>query len=95
MGWMMEDKQIICDKICEALQQTHQFRVGIGGNGLKEFRYIVKGATLEPNVRYPETVRPIFEDGTGENGYYDINVSCDSGAAMFIDITRQFIERVI
>lgn len=92
---MNEDKQKICDKICETLQQTRQFRIGIGENGLKELRYIVKGATLEPNVRYPETVRPIFEDGTGENGYYDINVSCDSGTAMFIDITRQFIEPII
>lgn len=91
----MEIKSLICAMICEALQHTRQFRVGIGENGLKELRYIKKGETNEPNIRYDETVRPIFEDGTGENGYYDINVSCDSGAAMFIDITRQFIERVI
>ena len=92
---MNENKSLICAMICEALQQTRQFRINVGHNGLKELRYIRRGETDEPNVRYPETVRPIFEDGTGENGYYDINVSCDSGAAMFIDITRQFIERVI
>lgn len=91
----MESKGLICAMICEALQHTRQFRIGIGENGLKELRYIKKNETHEPNVRYDETVRPIFEDGTGENGYYDINVSCDSGAAMFIDIAMQFIERVI
>lgn len=91
----MESKGLICAMICEALQHTRQFRIGVNGNGLKELRYIKKGETHESNVKYPETVRPIFEDGTGENGYYDINVSCDSGAAMFIDITRQFIERII
>lgn len=92
---MEENKQLICDKLCEALQQTRAFCVGMDWNGLKKLKYIRKGETDEPNVHYPETVRPIFEDGTGENGYYDINVSCDSGAAMFIDIVKQFVDRVL
>ena len=91
---MGENKQLICNKICEALQQTRQLRINVGCNGLKELRYIRKGEMDEPNVRYEETVRPIFEDGTGENGYYDINVSCDSGTAMFIDIAKQFIAKM-
>lgn len=90
----MEIKSLICAMICEALQHTRQFRVGIGENGLKELRYIRKGETNEPNVKYPETVRPIFEDGTGEDGYYDINVSCDSGTALFIDIATQFVAKM-
>ena len=91
---MREDKQLICNKICEALQQTANFRTDVGYNGLKELRYIRKGETYEPNIQYDETVRPIFEDGTGANGYYDINVSCDSGSAMFIDIAKQFIAKM-
>lgn len=90
----MESKGLICAMICEALQHTRQFRIGIGENGLKELRYIRKKETNEPNVKYPETVRPIFEDGTGEDGYYDINVSCDSGTALFIDIATQFVAKM-
>ena len=90
----MESKGLICAMICEALQHTRQFRIGIGENGLKELRYIKKGETNEPNIRYDETVRPIFEDGTGENGWYDINVSCDSGTALFMDISKQFLARM-
>ena len=91
---MRENKQLICNKILEALQHTRQFRIGIGENGLKELRYIKKGETNEPNIRYDETVRPIFEDGTSEDGYYDINVSCDSGTALFIDIAKQFVAKM-
>lgn len=38
-----------------------------------------------------ETIRPIFEDGTGSNGCYDINVCADSGTAVIIDIVKQFV----
>lgn len=91
---MGENKSLICAMICEALQHTRQFRPGIGCNGLVELRYIRKEGTHEPNVQYDETVRPIFEDGTGEDGYYDINVSCDSGTALFIDIAKQFVAKM-
>lgn len=91
---MREDKQLICNKICEALQCTFAAGSMFGNNGLKELRYIRKKETNDESVRYDETVRPIFEDGTGEDGYYDINVSCDSGIALFMDIDKQFIRSV-
>ena len=82
----MENKQAICDSFCATIRMTYN---GGSGNALKELRYIPEG-----NGFYSEVVRPVFEDGTGEDGYYDINVACDSGTAMIQDIARQFIERV-
>ena len=71
----MENKQAICDQMCAAIRLT---RNGSTGNALKELRYIQE----------KEVVRPIFEDGTGEDGWYDINVACDSGSAMIVDIAN-------
>ena len=82
----MENKQAICDLMCETIRMTAN---GGSGNPLKELRYIPEG-----NGYYREVVRPIFEDGVGEDGYYDINVACDSGTAMIMDITNQFIRRM-
>ena len=78
---MRENKQAICNAICEALKLTHNAGTG---NALIELRYIEDR----------EVVRPIFADGTGEDGWYDINVACDSGTAMFIDISNQFVRKV-
>ena len=89
-----ENKQYILNKICEALQATRQFHPGTGVNGLKELRYIKRGDSYESNVRYEETARPIFEDGTGSDGWYDIDISCDSGTAIFTDVARQFVARM-
>lgn len=83
---MRENKQAICDALCVALMLTANAG---SGNALKELRYLKTG-----NGRYSEAVRPVFEDGTGEDGYYDINVSCDSGTAMIVDIANQFIRKV-
>lgn len=81
---MTEDKQAVCTAMCEALRTT----VAAGyGNPLVEIRYIVL-----PDGS--EIARPIFEDGCGEDGYYDVNVNCDSGIAIIMDITRQFVNRV-
>lgn len=83
---MREDKQEICNALCETLRLT----VCAGtSNALKELRYMPEG-----NGIYSEAVRPIFEDGNGENGYYDVNVSCDSGIAVIKDIMRQFVDYV-
>lgn len=82
----MENKQAICDALCVALVLTDN--VG-RNNALKRLVYLPEG-----NGRYNEVVRPIFEDGTGENGYYDVNVSMDSGTAMIMDIVDQFVRRV-
>lgn len=82
----MENKQAICTAFCEVLRMTSNAGTG---NALKELRYMPEG-----NGRYSEAVRPIFEDGTGENGWYDINVAMDSGTAMIADIARQFVDKV-
>ena len=79
----MEDKQKICDMFCAVLRETDL--LGSGGNPLVGLQYI--------KFDHEEIVRPIFEDGTGENGYYDICVTCDSGAAMIVDIVAQFVAR--
>ena len=82
---MAENKQAICDAFLKTLRLTS---AAGSGNSLVELRYMSEGGT------YPETVRPIFEDGNGENGWYDVNVSCDSGIAIIEDIMRQFVNRV-
>lgn len=82
----MENKQVICDKVCEALRLTSNAGTG---NALKELRYMPEG-----NGHYSEVVRPIFEDGTGEDGWYDINVAMDSGTSVIVDIANQFIKRM-
>lgn len=83
---MRENKQEICNAFCEALRLTTNAG---GSNALKELRYLPEG-----NGIYSEVVRPIFENGCGEDGYYDVNVSCDSGTAMIYDIVRQFVNKV-
>lgn len=82
----MENKQHVCDMMCKAIQATDA-----GGNPmnnpLKELRY------MKLDNGY-EIVRPIFEDGTGSNGSYDIYVNCDSGIAIIMDIVKQFVREV-
>ena len=53
------------------------------GNPLKELRYI-------KHDNGDETVRPVFEDGTGEDGYYDVNISGDSNIGILYDVVRYF-----
>ena len=84
-----EDKQAICNAMCEALKLTSNAGNPFG-NPLVELRYIKPDDPSEYHG-YSEVVRPIFRDGTGENGYYDINVSWDSGTAVIIDIVNQFV----
>lgn len=86
---MREDKQKICDAMCETLKLTSAAGSPIN-NPLIELHYMTK----EEGGRYEETVRPIFADGCGKNGYYDINVSCDSGVAVIIDIVNQFVKKM-
>ena len=80
----MENKQRICNKMGEAIRAT---AAGGIGNPLVSLSYM----KLENGE---EIVRPLFADGTGNNGYYDINVTCDSGIAMIMDITKQFVRRM-
>ena len=77
----IEDKQKICDAFCETLKLTHN------AHDLVELRYMfLKNGE--------EVVRPIFKDGWGSSGYYDVNVSWDSGTAMISDIVKGFVNEV-
>ena len=90
--FVVEDKQEICNAICEALRHTSAAG-SPGNNALKEIRYIVADNGDEYAV-------PIFENGNGEpnmyspHGYYAVNISGDSGIGMWIDITNQFVRRM-
>ena len=81
---MRENIQEILDKLCEAIRLTDAGGYAFGNNALKELRFIPER----------EIVRPIFEDGAGSDGYYDVNVACDSGIAMIMDIVRQFVMKM-
>lgn len=87
---MREDKQKICDLLCEALRATSNAGDPMG-NPLVRLVYI-ENPLDKP--QFDAIVRPIFADGTGENGWYDVNVSCDSGTAMIIDIVKQFVAKM-
>lgn len=85
----MENKQEILNAICEALRLTRNAGTG---NALKEIRYMEdKGS---------EYAVPIFENGNGTpdeycpHGYYGVNITGDSGTAIFIDIVKQFVTYV-
>lgn len=78
-----ENKQKICDLLCTTLRETRA--LGSDGNPLVALQYIKLDGS--------EIVRPMFQDGTGANGYYDINVTCDSGAALITDVVAQFVAR--
>ena len=77
----LDDKQAICNAMCEAIRLT---RNGGMDNALTELIYLPE----------EDKVRPVFEDGTGSNGYYDIDVAWDSGTAMIVDIASQFIKKM-
>lgn len=73
----MNKKIDVCNAFLAALKKTESF------SKLSELRYFIKNGS--------EIVRPIFENGAGERGEYDIIVTCDSGAAIIVDITAQFV----
>lgn len=80
---VLDDRQSICNALCDALILTSN--AGDSRcNALEELLYIPE----------KESVRPIFEDGSGSDGYYDICVAGDSGTAVITDIVRQFIVRM-
>ena len=81
---MRENKQDICDALCKCLRLTSNAG---GSNALVRFEYIDDGLGTE-------IVRPVFENGAGKDGWYDINVSGDSGTSMISDIVRHFVNKV-
>ena len=83
---MKENKQEICNAFLECLKLTSAAG-SPDNNPVVELRYIKL-----PNGE--EIVRPIFKDGNGENGWYDVNVSGDSGIAIIMDLVKQFVRKV-
>ena len=80
---MRENKQAILDSFCKTLQLTSNAG-DPSGNRLEHLLYIPER----------EVVRPIFADGTGKDGYYDVCVACDSGTAMIYDVCRNFVNHM-
>ena len=82
---MTENKAEFCNKLCELLQMT----TNLGSeenNALAELRYFKRDDGTE-------IVRPIFRDGTGENGYYDVNVTWDNCLGIISDVHKYFISK--
>lgn len=77
----MNGKIEVCNSFLSTLRQTESFKK------LSELRYFIKEGS--------EIVRPIFENGAGERGEYDVIVTSDSGAAIIVDITAQFVARYL
>lgn len=77
----MDNRQDICNALTDVLRLTSNAGDS-RGNALKTLKYI-------PEL---EVVRPIFEDGTGSSGCYDVCVAADSGTAVIYDIARNFIK---
>ena len=80
---MVENKKEFCDALCNLLRMTRNAGSEIN-NPLVELRYIQK-------ENGDEIVRPVFADGNGENGYYDVNVSGDSNMGVLADVCKHFI----
>ena len=81
---MKENKAEFCKSLCETLRLTSAAGDPLS-NPLVELRYIKKEDGSE-------IVRPIFEDGTGNSGYYDVNVSGDSNIGILYDVFNHFIK---
>lgn len=82
---MKENKKEFCNQLCKLLQMT-SCAGSVENNPLKELRFI--------ETEWGEVVRPIFADGNGEDGYYDVNVSGDSNMGILYDVFNRFIKKV-
>ena len=82
---MKEDKQEFLNKLCELLRMTRAAGTE-NQNPINEIRYI--------ESEYREIARPIFEEGNGENGWYDINITGDSCIGILIDVVEHFVKEV-
>lgn len=83
---MKENKAEFCNALCELLRMTN-CAGSPQNNPLVELRYI-------EGEHGRETVRPIFADGNGSTGYYDVNVSGDSNMGILLDVMKHFVRRV-
>lgn len=83
---MKEDKIQFLNSLRDTLLLTRAAGYPLN-NPLKELRYIQYDDGTE-------IVRPVFEDGSGENGYYDVNISGDSNIAILYDVVNYFCRKV-
>lgn len=89
---MNENKRVILEKIADVLRNTSAAGPLNNGNALVTIEYM--------EDKCEEWAVPIFEDGTGEpceefpHGYYAVNITADSGVAILMDVTHQFVERM-
>lgn len=77
---MEENKAVFLNELCELLKKTR----ALGdprGNPLSKIEYVV-------NENGEEFARPIFEDGTGKDGWYDVCITGDSCIAILTDLSR-------
>jgi len=87
-----EDKQKICDLMCEAIRATEN-------GGIDDYNSVVALHYVKEEDG-EEWVIPEFREGNGKpnenmpHGYYGFRVTCDSGTSMIIDIANQFIRKV-
>ena len=90
----MKKIQAVLDKLAEAIAIMSDRK----GNYISGFEIIQRYTPEETWCRKfpPGTyVRPIWaEDGAREDGYYDIDISCDSPRAALTDVWEQINEYV-
>ena len=82
----VEDKQKMLDKFLETLRLC-----SCAGNIIHNDLVELKSFVDEHNE---EWVRPIFRNGAGKNGYYDVKVSGDSNIAIIMDVVENFVRRM-
>ena len=84
--WHEADRQEFLDEIVKLLRMTS----GAGhpeNNPLKEIKIVTKEYGME-------FARPIFEDGTGENGYYDVCIDGDNNMGVLYDVFNKFVKHM-
>lgn len=79
----MENIQNTMNLLCKTLQTTRMFDPTVG-NGLKELKVTADG----------KFVRPVFMDGAGEDGYYDVNIEGDSTLGAVQDVMKRFVNKM-
>ena len=92
-----EDKQKTLDAMLALLRTTSN----LGDdryNSLVELRFIPAGTKCDgemsrmvhDGVAMDDIVRPIFKDGNGESGYYDVNVGANNCMGIIQDVMTNF-----
>ena len=82
----VEDKQAMLNKFLETIRMC-SCAGNISNNDLVELNYF-------KDEHGDEWVRPIFRNGVGKNGWYDVKVTGDSNMGIIFDVTRQFLREM-